>query len=66
MNEFRIGDIITCALEHEDLQVQDRSCNIQTHERVLHVCYTRHDTNTPCFKIVIQDVTHVPPPIDDQ
>ena len=65
MNELRIGDIIRDALEREDLQLQHSTSNIQTHERVLHVCYTRHDTNTPCFKIVIQDVTHVLPDFHD-
>lgn len=61
MNELRIGDIITDALEREDLQVHARDYNIQTHERVLHVCYTRDVTQAPCFEIRIKDVTHLLP-----
>lgn len=64
MNELRIGDIITEALEREDLQVRTRDYNIQTHERVLHVCYTRENVEAPCFEIRIKDSTHLLPESD--
>ena len=61
MNELRIGDIITDALEREDLEVTSRDYNIQTHERVLTVCYTRSNMAAPCFEIRIKDTTHLLP-----
>lgn len=61
MNELRIGDIITDALEREDLQVRTRDYNVQTHERTLNVCYTRSSVAAPCFEIRIKDVTHLLP-----
>lgn len=61
MNELRIGDIITDALEREDLEVTDTSYDIQTHERTLRVCYTRSNIAAPCFEIRVKDVTHLLP-----
>ena len=58
MNELRIGDIITEALEREDLEVTSRTYDIQTHERTIRVCYTRNNMDHPCFTIRIKDTTH--------